>query len=66
MYGYLKGWSRHLLVATGKDDWKREPGDESGSLCEALHAVSSQVNGGVRISSLTCMVFLDFFTDVCL
>lgn len=47
MYGLVKGWSRHILVATGKSDWKREPSAEEGSLCEALETVRGKVEGGV-------------------
>lgn len=25
MYGHIKGWSTHLIVATGKSDWVRVP-----------------------------------------
>lgn len=25
MYGHVKGWSTHMVVATGKSDWVRPP-----------------------------------------
>jgi hypothetical protein len=37
LYGYVKGWSTHVLVATGKTDWVRDVADEKGSVMEAIH-----------------------------
>jgi hypothetical protein len=28
LYGHIKGWQRHLVVATGKTDWVRRSEDE--------------------------------------
>jgi hypothetical protein len=36
LYGHVKGWSTHVLVATGKTDWVRDIADEKGSLMEAI------------------------------
>jgi len=36
LYGQVKGWSTHILVATGKTDWVRDVADEKGSLMEAI------------------------------
>lgn len=36
LYGFVKGWSTHLLVATGKTDWVRDVADEEGSVMEAV------------------------------
>jgi hypothetical protein len=36
LYGYVKGWSTHVLVATGKTDWVRDVADEKGSVMEAI------------------------------
>jgi len=36
LYGHVKGWSTHVLVATGKSDWVRDVADEKGSVMEAL------------------------------
>ncbi|KAF2179276.1 hypothetical protein K469DRAFT_674475 [Zopfia rhizophila CBS 207.26] len=36
LYGHAKGWSTHLIVATGKTDWARDVADEKGSIMEAV------------------------------
>ncbi|KAF2449120.1 hypothetical protein P171DRAFT_427398 [Karstenula rhodostoma CBS 690.94] len=36
LYGHVKGWSTHLIVATGKSDWVRDVADEKGSIMEAV------------------------------
>lgn len=36
LYGHVKGWSTHLIVATGKTDWVRDVADETGSIMEAV------------------------------
>jgi hypothetical protein len=36
LYGYVKEWSTHILVATGKTDWVRDVADEKGSVMEAI------------------------------
>ncbi|KAG9237712.1 Sucrase/ferredoxin-like-domain-containing protein [Amylocarpus encephaloides] len=36
LYGHVKGWATHVLVATGKTDWVRDVADEKGSLMEAI------------------------------
>jgi len=36
LYGFVKGWSTHVLVATGKTDWVRDVADEKGSVMEAI------------------------------
>jgi len=36
LYGHVKGWSTHILVATGKTDWVRDVADEKGSVMEAI------------------------------
>ena len=36
LYGEINGWSRHLIVATGKSDWVRDVSDEKGSVMEAV------------------------------
>lgn len=46
LYGFVKGWSRHLLVATGKTDWVREVEDETGSVMEAVGKHVGDVKGG--------------------
>ncbi len=36
LYGYVKGWATHVLVATGKTDWVRDVAAEKGSVMEAI------------------------------
>ena len=48
LYGHVKGWSTHLVVATGKTDWTRDVEDEKGSVMEAV------VKGGVTPSNGVC------------
>jgi len=49
LYGYVKGWSTHVLVATGKTDWVRDVADEKGSVMEAIAKKSSvKPSNGVR------------------
>lgn len=45
LYGFIKGWSTHLIVATGKSDWVRDVADEKGSVMEAVNGASSPTNG---------------------
>lgn len=46
LYGHIKGWSTHLLVATGKTDWVRDVADESGSIMEAVGKGDVQPSNG--------------------
>ncbi|EEP80454.1 conserved hypothetical protein [Uncinocarpus reesii 1704] len=45
LYGHVKGWMTHILVATGKTDWVRDVADEKGSVMEAIG------KGGISPSS---------------
>jgi hypothetical protein len=45
LYGLVKGWSTHLLVATGKSDWVRDVEDEKGSVMEAIGKAKKPDNG---------------------
>ncbi|KAF1984258.1 Sucraseferredoxin-like protein [Aulographum hederae CBS 113979] len=36
LYGHVKGWETHMVVATGKTDWVRDVADEKGSVMEAV------------------------------
>lgn len=45
LYGHVKGWSTHILVATGKTDWVRDVADEKGSVMEAVDKAPKPVNG---------------------
>ncbi|KAJ5482712.1 hypothetical protein N7539_006158 [Penicillium diatomitis] len=52
LYGHVKGWATHLLVATGKSDWVRDVADESGSVMEAIEKGGLQPsNGNLKISA---------------
>lgn len=42
LYGHVKGWATHVLVATGKTDWVRDVADEKGSLMEAFEQLPSK------------------------
>ena len=48
LYGFVKGWSTHVLVATGKTDWVRDVADEKGSLMEAIEKKADvKISNGV-------------------
>lgn len=45
LYGHIKGWSTHVLVATGKSDWVRNVTDEKGSVMQAIGNAAKPSNG---------------------
>jgi len=45
LYGRVKGWSTHVVVATGKTDWVRDVEDEKGSVMEAVGRAEKPGNG---------------------
>lgn len=49
LYGHVKGWSTHLIVATGKTDWVRDVADEKGSVMEAVDRGDVKPSNGVSI-----------------
>ncbi|EKD20418.1 uncharacterized protein L3040_004295 [Drepanopeziza brunnea f. sp. 'multigermtubi'] len=53
LYGHVKAWSTHVLVATGKTDWVRDVADEKGSLMEAIGTKASVKisNGKLMLSA---------------
>ncbi|KAK2627326.1 hypothetical protein QTJ16_003292 [Diplocarpon rosae] len=53
LYGHVKGWDIHVLVATGKADWVRDVADEKGSLMEAIEkkADAKITNGRLMLSA---------------
>ena len=55
LYGEIKGWSRHLIVATGKTDWVRDVADEKGSVMEAIDKHNADVQGGRLMLSASNM-----------
>ncbi|KAJ5225795.1 hypothetical protein N7468_007020 [Penicillium chermesinum] len=59
LYGEVKGWATHILVATGKSDWVRDVADEAGSVMEAIE------KGGLEPSNgPTNVLLLPSFTVV--
>lgn len=50
LYGHIKGWSRHILCATGKTDWVRDVSDEKGSIMEAVGKNTDLHENGVCLS----------------
>ena len=55
LYGEIKGFSRHLIVATGKSDWVRDVADEKGSVMEAVGKHDGDVQGGRLMLSASNM-----------
>ena len=45
LYGGVKPWATHLLVATGKSDWVRDVEDEKRSVMEAVGRAEKPRNG---------------------
>lgn len=45
LYGHVKAWATHLLVATAKGDWVRDVEDEKGSVMEAIDKADKPKNG---------------------
>lgn len=50
LYGQIKGWAIHMVVATGKTDWVRDVEDEKGSVMEAVRECGVKPNNGVCIA----------------
>jgi hypothetical protein len=49
LYGHVKGWSTHVLVATGKTDWVRDVEDEKGSVMQAFGKSDVKPSNGVSL-----------------
>lgn len=47
LYGHIKQFNTHVLVATGKSDWAERVHNENGSLMEAFDASSAKSRHGV-------------------
>lgn len=60
LYGEIKGWSRHVIVATGKTDWVRDVEEEKGSVMEAVGKAGGEVEGGKLMLSASNMPTPDF------
>ncbi|KAJ6787596.1 hypothetical protein PWT90_10414 [Aphanocladium album] len=51
LYGHVKEWATHALVATGKSDWVRDSADEKGSVMEAIEHAHKPTNGKMKLSA---------------
>ncbi|KAK1776257.1 Sucrase/ferredoxin-like-domain-containing protein [Copromyces sp. CBS 386.78] len=51
LYGQIKGWATHVLVATGKTDWVRDVADEKGSVMQAIAGAKAPSNGKLMLSA---------------
>lgn len=51
VWGLVKPYSRHVLVATGATDWQRDVVDIKGSLMAAIHDRRAEVAGKLMISA---------------
>ncbi|KAM0807484.1 putative Sucrase/ferredoxin-like-domain-containing protein [Seiridium cardinale] len=51
LYGHIKGWSTHVLVATSKSDWVRDVEDEKGSVMQAFGKADKPKNGRLMLSA---------------
>ncbi|KAK8116113.1 hypothetical protein PG984_012615 [Apiospora sp. TS-2023a] len=57
LYGHIKGWSTHVLVATGKTDWVRDVEDEKGSVMQAIGGSSKKpANGRLMLSASNMLI----------
>lgn len=65
LYGHVKGWATHVLVATGKSDWVRDVADEKGSVMEALDRAQKPSNGVSNTLSTLNHVFSFLFLWYC-
>ena len=45
LYGQVKPWMTHVVIATCKSDWVRDVADEKGSVMEALDKAAKPSNG---------------------
>ncbi|KAL9121356.1 MAG: hypothetical protein Q9187_002082 [Circinaria calcarea] len=55
LYGQIKGWATHMLVATGKTDWVRDVEDEKGSVMEAVRECGVKPSNGRLMLSASNM-----------
>ena len=66
LYGHVKGWSQHVLVATGKSDWVRDVANEKGSVMEAIDNATVKPSQGVSTTSEKSGRFTDkIYRDSC-
>lgn len=50
LYGYIKEFHTHVVVATGKTDWIEKVEQEKGSLMEAFKAQEGKSKNGVCVA----------------
>ena len=53
LYGHVKRFATHILVATGKTDWVKDVSDEKGSVMEAVRDCKVEPSNGVN-AHLSC------------
>lgn len=58
LYGHVKEWATHMIVATGKTDWVRNVEEEKDSLMEAVAKSGIKPTNGVG-----GLNFRSFITD---
>lgn len=62
LYGHIKQFHAHVLVATGKSDWVEKVENEKGSLTEAFSSDAGKSKHGVcRIAAyrlVWCVIYL--------
>ncbi|KAF7592427.1 Altered inheritance of mitochondria protein 32 [Aspergillus hancockii] len=67
MYGFIKEFHTHVLVATGKTDWIGKVEQEKGSLMEAFKSDAGKSKHGVVLTyrrGLVRMTMLFFFARI--
>lgn len=50
LYGHVKEWATHAIVATSKSDWVRDSADEKGSVMQAIDNAPHKPSNGVRFA----------------
>ncbi|KAI9810364.1 MAG: hypothetical protein M1826_003640 [Phylliscum demangeonii] len=50
LYGKVDGWATHVLVATGRTNWKHVVAEEEGSLMQALETKTAE-SGSLMVSA---------------
>ncbi|KAF7507462.1 hypothetical protein GJ744_010393 [Endocarpon pusillum] len=60
IYGHIRGWATHLLIATGKTDWVRDIADEKGSVMRAVGKHGTDLENGRCMVSACNMPVPDY------
>ena len=66
LYGHVKEWATHMLVATGKSDWLKEVTNEKDSVMEAMKDCNVEPSNGVwedHCSNIRVHVVLKSFAE---